>query len=110
MANHLNREDLLQRDNVRQMIAERAYYISEQQGFAPGRDQEHWFQAETELVDEMLTVNGTENAASVSAAVASEVSESVQPEAPVKKTRSRKTATTVEGAATPRKTTRKKSS
>lgn len=97
MTRQLTREELLQSNEVRQMVAERAYFISEQQGFAPGREQEHWFAAEAETVEALLGQAAPVTADGVTANGVTE-----------KKTRTRKAAPKAEG--TPRKTTRKKTS
>jgi len=44
----------LEPEERRQMIAETAYYIAEQRGFEPGRDEQDWLEAER-LVDEQLS-------------------------------------------------------
>ena len=81
---------LLQSPDVKQMIAERAYYISEASGFAAGRDFEFWIQAETEM---LLSLSETTVAA------------------PKKATRARKPAapktTEAEAKPAPRKRTKK---
>lgn len=47
------------RDAVQRMIAERAYFNAEREGFAPGRELDHWLAAEAETMTTMATsVNG----------------------------------------------------
>ncbi|MDF2439196.1 MAG: hypothetical protein JWN98_180 [Abditibacteriota bacterium] len=46
----LTKDTLLQNPDVKQMIAERAYFISEASGFAAGRDFDFWLQAENEML------------------------------------------------------------
>jgi HSP20 family molecular chaperone IbpA len=41
---------------IHDRIAERAYELYQQSGYAPGNDQQHWFQAESEVVRRTLTV------------------------------------------------------
>lgn len=41
-------------DEVREQIAQRAYFIAEQDGFAPGKDLEYWLLAEKEILDAVL--------------------------------------------------------
>ena len=41
-------------EDVRRAIAERAYFISEKQGFAPGHAEENWFMAKAEILGEHL--------------------------------------------------------
>ncbi|MDH5300985.1 MAG: DUF2934 domain-containing protein [Gammaproteobacteria bacterium] len=50
----------LTQEERQQMIAETAYYIAEQHGFEPGRDQQNWLEAERQ-VDQMLSQHITEN-------------------------------------------------
>jgi len=45
------REELLGSDDVQQMIAERAYHISESRGFEDGHQIEDWVQAENDILD-----------------------------------------------------------
>jgi hypothetical protein len=66
MSSTFSREQVLQQPGVHNMIAERAYYISEKAGFSTGRDMDFWLQAETELLSELQpeapaseTANGT---------------------------------------------------
>jgi len=47
----------LSREDVRQSIAERAYLISEKQGFAPGRDLDHWLEAEAEVLNQFAATS-----------------------------------------------------
>src|SRR5687767_3782427 len=54
-----NREDLLKNETVRQQIAERAYFLSESENFAPGRETEFWLTAEEEVLAQVLPTNGT---------------------------------------------------
>jgi hypothetical protein len=46
-------KDLLEREDVRIIIAERAYYKSERDGFPDGREDHYWLEAEREIVVEM---------------------------------------------------------
>jgi len=48
------REELLQDESVRQMIADRAYAIAESQGFALGREVENWLIAEGEVLAQLV--------------------------------------------------------
>lgn len=41
---------------IRNRIADRAYQLYEQSGYLPGRDQEHWLQAESEVLHNGLEV------------------------------------------------------
>lgn len=43
-------EALMKNDSMRQKIAERAYFIAEQQGFAPGHEETNWHLAEAEII------------------------------------------------------------
>jgi hypothetical protein len=54
MNNVKSRDELLTNSTVRQQIAERAYFISERHGFAPGRDMEFWLSAEEEVLNSLL--------------------------------------------------------
>lgn len=38
---------------IRQMIAEAAYYLAEQRGFEPGHELEDWLQAEAQVFDKL---------------------------------------------------------
>jgi uncharacterized protein YcbX len=51
------REELLQNNTVRQQIEERAYFIAESHGFAPGREIENWLSAEEEVLASLLPVS-----------------------------------------------------
>jgi hypothetical protein len=58
------KEKLLNDPFVFQKIQERAYFIAESNGFAPGRDADNWFAAETEVLAPILadgTTNGSAN-------------------------------------------------
>lgn len=41
-------------EELRERIAERAYYRAEQRGFAPGYEQEDWIEAEKEVRGELV--------------------------------------------------------
>ena len=43
-------ENALESANVRHQIAERAYYLSQERGFAAGRELDFWLQAEVETL------------------------------------------------------------
>jgi hypothetical protein len=51
--NTISHEQVLQQPGVSEKIAERAYYISENAGFLPGRELDFWLQAESELINEL---------------------------------------------------------
>ncbi|HEY0073928.1 MAG TPA: DUF2934 domain-containing protein [Abditibacteriaceae bacterium] len=56
------KENLLNDPFMFQKIQERAYFIAESNGFAPGRDADNWFAAEAEILTPILTnenTNGT---------------------------------------------------
>lgn len=53
-------ENLLESADVRQKIAERAYYLSEASGFMPGCELDCWLQAEAETI-QTLTTPATDN-------------------------------------------------
>ncbi len=40
---------------MRHMIAERAYYIAQEQNFALGQEMENWLQAEAEMLSQSLS-------------------------------------------------------
>ena len=97
-------EELLQDSSVRQKIAERAYFIAEQQGFAPGHEETNWHLAEAEVIA-ALRSNGV---APTPEAVVAKVKK------PAAKKAAPKTETPVNGAvangtAAPRKRAPKKS-
>ena len=48
------RDELLQDDQIRHMIAERAYFLSESEGFPMGREIDHWVRAEFEIVESLV--------------------------------------------------------
>ncbi len=67
---NITREMLLSDPTVLQSIQERAYFISESTGFAPGRDHENWLLAEEEVLSKLLangSANGTANGAAPAA-------------------------------------------
>lgn len=106
MVKSATHEELLKNDSVRQMIAERAYFISETQGFAPGRDEDNWLVAEAELLETLASENGAPATGAVAA-----------PKTP-RKTAAKKVAKSdavevqaeaIDSVVTPRKRTRKKS-
>lgn len=47
----------LSQEEARRLIAEAAYYRAKQRGFAPGRELEDWFEAESEV---MGRINGAD--------------------------------------------------
>lgn len=49
-------------DSTHAQIAERAYFIAESQGFAPGREQEFWAKAEAEVLNGSNPAPTTESA------------------------------------------------
>ena len=61
------KEKLLNDPFVFQKIQERAYFIAESNGFAPGRDADNWFAAETEILTPILA-DGTTDGTAISAA------------------------------------------
>ncbi|MBV9471282.1 MAG: DUF2934 domain-containing protein [Abitibacteriaceae bacterium] len=106
MVKSATHEELLKDDSVRQMIAERAYFISETQGFAPGLEEDNWLIAEAELLETLVSANEAPAAEAVAApkkprkTAAKRVAKSDAVEGP---------AATADGVVTPRKRTRKKS-
>jgi Protein of unknown function (DUF2934) len=62
MSYHPTRDELLQKEDVRQAIAERAYLIAEKQGFAPGRDLANWLEAEAATLEQFLSEKATAKA------------------------------------------------
>lgn len=63
---NITREMLLSDPTVLQSIQERAYFISETNGFTPGRDEENWLMAEEEVLSKLLA-NGSANGAAPAA-------------------------------------------
>ena len=45
----------LERDRIRSMICDRAYFLAERRGFEPGHDVDDWLQAEAEVLDELAS-------------------------------------------------------
>ena len=45
-------------DELRQLIAEAAYYRAKQRGFAPGHELEDWIEAEAEVIGRLNTPGG----------------------------------------------------
>lgn len=56
------KEKLLNDPFVFQKIQERAYFIAESNGFAPGRDADNWFAAEAEVLTPFLAEEATNEA------------------------------------------------
>lgn len=50
---HESKSDLLGRDDVRALVAERAYFMAESEGFPLGREMVHWLAAEEQILREM---------------------------------------------------------
>lgn len=46
-------------DSMHALIAERAYFIAEREGFAPGREQEFWAKAEAEVLNDAAPAPAT---------------------------------------------------
>lgn len=76
------RDELSNDEKLNRTIAERAYFIAESQGFAPGRDEEFWLIAETEVRASLGngTANGTNG---VTAPVKKAPTKKVAPQAAV---------------------------
>jgi hypothetical protein len=49
-----NKHSEMSEEELRNRIAERAYYRAEQRGFAPGYEMEDWIEAEKEVRGELL--------------------------------------------------------
>ena len=97
-------EELVQDGSVRQKIAERAYFIAEQQGFAPGHAETNWHLAEAEVIA-ALQSNGI--APTPEAVVAKVKKPAAKKAAP--KTETAVTGAAINGVAAPRKRAPKKS-
>lgn len=105
-----NREELLNDPSVLQQIQERAYFISESNGFAPELDAQNWLNAETEVLSTFLSngTNGSANGATngISNGIAAEKLDGAAngavkaPKAP-RKTVSKKVAAIVEASESP---------
>jgi hypothetical protein len=88
-----SREQVLQQPGVYNMIAERAYYISEKAGFAPHRDMDFWLQAENEMLSEWQTQSGANGTAKKTRKPAVKAAASAEPKVAKAKAAPRKRAT-----------------
>lgn len=63
---------------IRNRIADRAYQLYEASGYAPGHDQEHWLQAESEVLRKGLEVRESGSWLAVNGSLADAAAEDVE--------------------------------
>ena len=63
---------------IRNRIADRAYQLYEASGYAPGRDREHWLQAESEVLRQGLDVRESGSWLSVNGSLPSVAAEDME--------------------------------
>jgi HSP20 family molecular chaperone IbpA len=71
-------ERLSLQQSIRRRISERAYFLFEASGFAPGNDESHWLQAESEILKRGIDVRESGNWLSLSAPLPDTSAENVQ--------------------------------